>query len=93
MPFCHHWRIASFASIITLAACSTSPYVQQANACRQATTHGQMFGTPERPGPCWGPRITTSAGYGLRYYHMYMPTGGQAILMYDGDNLISVTLG
>lgn len=89
-------RILALAALLVLAACDEAAYEEhmaRVRACQAAETYGAMFGTPDDRGPCWGPIMTVSHGYGLRYYHMRTVTGGQAIVMYDGDELISVTLG
>lgn len=82
-------------AIAALAGCTPDYEEHQARVeqCRAASTYGEMFGTPANKGPCWGSLITTSKGYGMEYYHMNTITGGQAIVMYDGSTLVSVTLG
>lgn len=88
-------RLIGIAALIGLAAC-TPEYEQHlalVKQCRGAKTYGEMFGTPDRKGPCWGPLITTSRGFGVEYYHMNTILGGQAILIYERNRLVSVTLG
>ncbi|MCR9150148.1 MAG: hypothetical protein NXH83_08230 [Rhodobacteraceae bacterium] len=88
-------RFLPAVALLAIAACTQEyeEHMVRAEQCRAAETYGQMFGTPENRGPCWGPLITTSRGFGMEYYHMRTITGRQAIVMYDGNRLISVTLG
>jgi hypothetical protein len=92
-------RPIAFLATIALASCGpeVEAEIARQNAlaaqCRAAANYGQMFGTPDDRGPCWGPLITVSEGYGMSYYHMRTILGGQAIVMYDGNRLVSVTLG
>lgn len=89
-------RLTILMSLIILSACDEAAMDAHRDrwvACNQAKTSGEAFGTPSNRGPCWGRLITVSHGFGMSYYHMRTITGGQAILMYDGDELVSITRG
>lgn len=79
-------RIVALIGLMALAACEPPP----PNACQQANTYGEMFGTPENRGPCWGRVISASQMGNIRVYMVEMPLPGYAIgsMTYEGNRLI-----
>ena len=88
------YRIALILAALILSACAALEQdAALQRACLQTTTYGEAYGTPDNPGPCWGPVIVRSKGFGSDYIHMHSRKGGQVILIYDGDRLVSYTRG
>lgn len=83
-------RIAAVLAALTLAACEPPP----PNACQQATKYGEMFGTPENRGPCWGRVIGSSQMANVRSYTLEFPQPSSRVasIMYEGDRLIGVSI-
>ena len=84
-------KTAAIAAVaaVTLSGCMQMQTPQE-QACSNARTYGERFGTPERRGPCWGPIISTSATGNIRSYMVQINTPGYAVatLTYDGNTLV-----
>lgn len=84
--------IITALAVAALAGCDVPP--PQPNACEQAKTNGEMFGTPEDKGPCWG-RVTAASQMGsIRSYMVEMPVPGYVVasITYDGSTLVGVSM-
>lgn len=79
-------RFALIIGGLTLTACAPPPL----NACQKAGNYGQMFGTPENKGPCWGRTASVSQMGNIRSYIIEMPLPGYVVahLTYQGDKLV-----
>lgn len=73
-------------AVVFVSACQPPP----PNACQQAANYGEMFGTPENKGPCWGRTISTSPLGNISSYmfEMSLPFFAIGTATYDGDTLV-----
>lgn len=81
-------KVFALLGLVVIAGCE--PITPAQNACLQAQTYGQMFGTPENRGPCWGRVVSTSQTADIRVYLVEMPVPGYSVagLTYQGNRLI-----
>jgi len=61
--------------------------------CDAAKTYETAFGTPDKPGPCWGEVHTVSSSNNVEVYQMTTIQNRPAVVTYVNGRLNSVTLG
>ena len=82
---------AAIAIVTALSGCvEQTEAMQRADACRQAVTFGERFGTPQKRGPCWWRTTGHSVGFGFDVYTVEGPHS-IASLTYQGSRMISAT--
>ena len=97
---------AVIASMVLIIGCTT-PYDEQLKdmmdpnsdwaitwqACDDAQTYNEAFGTPDNRGPCWGEVQTASVSGVVETYQMTTIQNRPAVVTYVNGKLDAVTVG
>lgn len=81
----------AIAAAITLSGCMGIEEARAINqACLDAGSYAERYGTPERRGPCWVNTVAQGAGQGG--VRTYTVTGqrGTTSLVYRGNEIVQV---
>lgn len=98
-----YWSIgASTMCGLLLAGCMNDDRVKEMSnpnsdwgkawqACDNANSYDEAYGTPPNPGPCWHSTTTTSKSANVEVYEIVTIKNKHAILTYSRGELFSVT--